>query len=77
MTAHVLRLARQGSTRSAGLSAEYAFWGTTVRAIQGHLKDLSGTETSPDLISRLTDAVLKEVKAWQSAWPRSHKLQLQ
>jgi putative transposase len=48
--------------------------GMTVREIQGHLKELYGTEVSPDLISRVTDAVLEEVKAWQnrpldSVWP--------
>jgi putative transposase len=48
--------------------------GMTVREIQGHLKDLYGTEVSPDLISRVTDAVLEEVKGWQnrpldSVWP--------
>ena len=37
--------------------------GMTVREIQGHLKDLYGTEVSPDLISRVTDAVLEEVKS--------------
>lgn len=40
--------------------------GLTVREIQGHLKELYGTEVSPDLISRVTDAVLDEVKEWQS-----------
>ena len=39
--------------------------GLTVREIQGHLKELYGTEVSPDLISRVTDAVLEEVKDWQ------------
>jgi hypothetical protein len=32
--------------------------GMTVREIQGHLAELYGTEVSPDLISRVTDAVL-------------------
>jgi len=40
--------------------------GLTVREIQGHLKELYGTEVSPDLISKVTDAVLEEVKEWQS-----------
>lgn len=34
--------------------------------IQGHLWELYGTEVSPDLISRVTDAVLEEVQDWQS-----------
>ena len=40
--------------------------GMSVREIQGHLKDLYGTEVSPDLISRVTDGVLEEVKQWQN-----------
>jgi putative transposase len=48
--------------------------GMTVREIQGHLKELYGTEVSPDLISRVTDAVLEEVRGWQNrpldpVWP--------
>ena len=38
----------------------------TVREIQGHLAELYGTEVSPDLISRVTDAVLDEVREWQN-----------
>ncbi len=40
--------------------------GMTVREIQGHLQELYGVEVSPDLISRVTDAVLEEVREWQS-----------
>lgn len=40
--------------------------GMTVREIQGHLGELYGTEVSPDLISRVTDAVLDEVREWQN-----------
>src|SRR5246127_113195 len=40
--------------------------GMTVREIQGHLAELYGAEVSPDLISRVTDAVLEEVREWQS-----------
>jgi putative transposase len=40
--------------------------GMTVRDIQGHLKDMYGVDVSPDLISRVTDAVMDEVKAWQN-----------
>jgi putative transposase len=40
--------------------------GLTVREIQGHLRETYGTEVSPDLISRVTDAVLEEVKEWQA-----------
>ena len=38
----------------------------TVREIQGHLAELYGTDVSPDLISRVTDAVLDEVREWQN-----------
>ena len=40
--------------------------GLSVREIQAHLKELYGIEVSPDLISRVTDAVLEEVKEWQN-----------
>ena len=40
--------------------------GMTVREIQGHLLELYGTDVSPDLISRVTDAVLDEVRGWQN-----------
>jgi putative transposase len=40
--------------------------GLTVREIQGHLAEIYGTDVSPDLISRITDAVLEDAKAWQT-----------
>src|SRR5947199_6144552 len=40
--------------------------GMTVREIRGPLAELYGTEVSPDLISRVTDAVLDEVREWQN-----------
>lgn len=40
--------------------------GMTVREIQGHLEEMYGTEVSPSLISSVTDAVIEEVKVWQS-----------
>jgi hypothetical protein len=40
--------------------------GLTVREIQGHLGEIYGTEVSPDLISKITDAVLQDAKAWQT-----------
>jgi putative transposase len=39
--------------------------GMSVRDIQGHLRELYGTDVAPELISRVTDAVLDEAKAWQ------------
>ncbi len=40
--------------------------GMTVREIQLHLSEMYGTEVSPTLISNVTDAVMDEVKQWQS-----------
>ena len=40
--------------------------GLTVREIQGHLAEIYGTEVSPELISKITDAVLEDAKAWQN-----------
>ena len=40
--------------------------GLSVREIQAHRQELYGVEVSPDLISRVTDAVLEEVREWQN-----------
>ncbi len=40
--------------------------GLTTRDIQGHLEELYGVEVSPTLISTITDAVLEDVRTWQS-----------
>jgi putative transposase len=40
--------------------------GMTVREIQGYLAEMYSVEVSPDLISKVTDAVMSEVTAWQS-----------
>ena len=40
--------------------------GMTTRQIQTHLEEMYGTEVSPALISRVTDAVLDDARAWQS-----------
>lgn len=40
--------------------------GMSVREIQGHLQEIYGTDVSSSLISSVTDAVIDEVKAWQS-----------
>jgi len=39
--------------------------GLSVRDIKAHLADLYGVEVGHDLISRVTDAVLDDVRAWQ------------
>lgn len=36
-----------------------------MRDIQSHLENLYGLRVSPDLISRVTNAVLDEVREWQ------------
>lgn len=40
--------------------------GLSVRDIQSHLRELYGTDVAPDLITRVTDAVLDEARAWQA-----------
>jgi putative transposase len=40
--------------------------GMTVREIQAHLTEMYGVEVSPALISTVTEAVMDEVKQWQS-----------
>src|ERR687887_291416 len=40
--------------------------GLSVRDIQAHLADLYGVEVGHDLISRVTDAVLDDVRDWQA-----------
>ncbi len=40
--------------------------GMTTREIQGYLQQMYGVEVSPALISNVTDAVIEEVRAWQS-----------
>jgi putative transposase len=63
------KLVPKGVTRLDGLDEKiinlYAR-GLSVREIQAHLYDMYGTEVSPDLISRVSEAVLDEVRAWQS-----------
>jgi putative transposase len=63
------QLIAKGQTRFDGFDEKilslYAR-GLSVREIQGHLAELYGTDVSPDLISRVTDAVLDEVREWQN-----------
>jgi putative transposase len=63
------RLVPKGVRRAGGLDemiiSLYA-GGMTVRDIQHHLARTIGTDLSADTISRITDSVLEEVKAWQS-----------
>jgi transposase-like protein len=68
---HEPKIVRKGQRRLDGIDkiviGLYAH-GMTVRDIQGHLADIYDIDVSPDLISKITDAVLEEVKEWQS-WP--------
>ncbi|MGW5366399.1 IS256 family transposase [Actinopolymorpha pittospori] len=63
------RLVPKGSRRLGGLDEQiislYA-GGMTVRDIKHHLARTLGTDLSHETISKVTDAVLEEVKAWQS-----------
>jgi len=40
--------------------------GMTTREIQGYIEEIYGFEASPSLISAITDAVMDEVRAWQT-----------
>jgi putative transposase len=40
--------------------------GMTLREIQGYLSEMYSVEVSPELISKVTDAVMAEVTAWQA-----------
>ena len=63
------RLVPKGVRRAGGLDETiislYA-GGMTVRDISHHLQRTIGTELSHDTISKITDSVLEEVKAWQA-----------
>ena len=39
--------------------------GMTVRDTQAHLQEIYGVQVSPELISKVTDAILPELRAWQ------------
>jgi putative transposase len=63
------KLVGKGQTRFQGFDDKilslYAR-GMTTREIQGHLEEIYQVEVSPTLISNVTDAVIEEVKAWQT-----------
>jgi putative transposase len=63
------QLVAKGQTRWHGFDDKilslYAR-GMTTREIQGHLEEMYQVDVSPALISTVTDAVLDEVRAWQS-----------
>jgi putative transposase len=63
------KIVRKGQTRLDGFNeriiALYAR-GMTTRDIRAHLREMYDVEVSPDLISRVTDAVVEELQEWQS-----------
>src|ERR1700748_1004059 len=63
------QIVRKGQTRLKGFNeriiALYAR-GMTTRDIRAHLREIYDVEVSPDLISRVTDAVAEEIQEWQS-----------
>ena len=74
---HQPQIVRKGQRRLEGIDkiviGLYAH-GMTVRDIQGHLAEIYDIEVSPDLISKITDAVIEEVREWQArplepVWP--------
>src|SRR6478752_4463194 len=63
------QIVRKGQTRLDGFNdriiALYAR-GLTTRDIRAHLREMYDVDVSPDLISRVTDAVLEELQDWQA-----------
>jgi hypothetical protein len=63
------RIVRKGQSRLDGFNdriiALYAR-GMTTRDIRAHLREIYDVEVSPDLISRVTEAVVDELAEWQS-----------
>ena len=62
-------LIKKGETRIEGFDdrvlSMYAR-GMSVREIQEHIEEIYGISASPDLISKVTDAVVSELKEWQN-----------
>ena len=63
------QIVRKGQTRLEGFNeriiALYAR-GMTTRDIRAHLREMYDVDVSPDLISRVTDAVVDELTEWQA-----------
>src|ERR1700730_14990277 len=59
----------KGQTRFTGFDDKIVSMyarGMSTREIQGHLEEIYQVEVSPTLISNVTEAVIDEVRAWQS-----------
>ena len=71
-------LLMKGQTRIDGIDEKIIGLytaGMTVRDIQARLLHIYGLKVSPDLISRVTDAVRVEVRGWQTgAWDRMYPI---
>jgi putative transposase len=74
---HEPKIVRKGQRRLDGIDkiiiSLYAN-GMSVRDVQEHLLEIYDIEVSPDLISKITDAVLEEAREWQArpldpVWP--------
>lgn len=63
------KIVAKGQTRFTGFDDKILSMysrGMSTREIQSHLEEIYGVEVSPALISVVTDAVVDEVKSWQS-----------
>jgi len=63
------RIVSKGQTRFDGFDDKIISMysrGMTTREIEGHLKEMYNVEVSPTLISNVTEAVMEEVRTWQS-----------
>ena len=63
------KIVRKGQTRLDGFNDRIiALYGRgmTTRDIAAHLREMYDVDVSPDLISRVTDAVVDELTEWQS-----------
>ncbi len=63
------RIVAKGQTRFTGFDNKILSMysrGMTTREIKSHLEEIYGMEVSPALISTVTEAVVEEVRSWQS-----------
>ena len=56
-----------GSRGSTTRSSRCTRRGLSTRDIEAHLREIYGVKVGRDLISRVTDAVMDDVRAWQAA----------